>query len=115
MSKFVDVSKEIQEVAKQYKEIDPQIEAIFLDSFATFIGITKELSSGVYGDITDSKIKLSVFENLFDIDVSAEVLKITEAVLKERAENDSEDCDVANADADLLASIRSNFDEFLKD
>ena len=114
MSKFLDVSTKIQEVSNGYGEIDENLQGMFLDTFSTFIGIVKELQDGAYEDISSQQVKISVFEKLFDIDLRTTVLAIAEEGIKRNSEN-IDDANELNADADLLASIRENFDNYLKD
>ena len=114
MSKFLEVSKAVQEASEGYSEVDENMHEMFLDTFTTFINIIKELQDGAYEDISSEEVKLAVFENIFNIDIKTAVLEIAEDAMKNRDENIS-DKNELNADKDLLASIRKNFDDYLKD
>ena len=119
MSKFEEVTIAIQELSKGYDEIDPQTRDIFLDTLSTYVGIIQELHEGKYENISSNDVKMSIFENVFDVDLKVEFEKMVTLVVEARAdgsmESSQEDADIKNADVDLLANIRSNIDEYLKD
>lgn len=128
MNKFKDTTEEIIKISEGYE--DSGLRNMFLDTFVIFLEVaqnlsTGKLSTGAEGEsddgltyegvdsVTDTKIKLQVFEKMFNIDLEAEMAIAFEEFLNNGG--GSVDSDVANADTELLDSIRSNFDKYLKD
>lgn len=128
MNKFKDTTEEIIKISEGYE--DSGLRNMFLDTFVIFLEVaqnlsTGKLSTGAEGEsddgltyegvdsVTDTKIKLQVFEKMFNIDLEAEMASAFEEFLNNGG--GSVDSDVANADTELLDSIRSNFDKYLKD
>lgn len=128
MNKFKDTTEEIIKISEGYE--DSGLRNMFLDTFVIFLEVaqnlsTGKLSTGAEGEsddgltyegvdsVTDTKIKLQVFEKMFNIDLEAEMASVFEEFLNNGG--GSVDSDVANADTELLDSIRSNFDKYLKD
>lgn len=128
MNRFKDTTEEIIKISEGYE--DSGLRNMFLDTFVIFLEVaqnlsTGKLSTGAEGEsddgltyegvdsVTDTKIKLQVFEKMFNIDLEAEMAIAFEEFLNNGG--GSVDSDVANADTELLDSIRSNFDKYLKD
>ena len=63
MSKFMDISKEILEVSKQYGELNTEYQNIFEITFVTFMKIVKSLEENL--PVSEGTIRMKVYEDLF--------------------------------------------------
>ena len=63
MSKFLDISTEILNKAKEYEEVNPEIANIFEHTFVTFMKIVQSLEKNL--PVTEGSIKSKVFDDLF--------------------------------------------------
>jgi len=105
---FVEATEEIIEISKVYEAYG--VRELFLDILGVFLEVTRNLGAEAKG-ISRTEVKMKIFEKMFDINIEEEI----EKKVQEYIQNNTSDADTADVDAELLESIRSNFNEYLKD
>lgn len=110
---YRDIVQAIVEASKGFEEIEPQIHNMFLDSLNIFNKAVQTVY--VEGTSLDAKdYKLKIFEKMFSIDIESELSKMVEDIVINGFEK-PEDINNKNVDEDLLANIKKNIQNYLKD
>lgn len=108
------VVNDIIDAGRGLGDIDPQIFNMFIDSINTFNSAVKT----VYIDRSrlDTKdYKIKVIEKMFNIDIEKELSKMVEDIVTNGFDNSNDINNIKNVDEDLLANIKKNIQNYLKD
>jgi len=112
---FVRVTTNIAAAASEYNEIGPELAHRFDGMFRTFLSLTKRSAEK---DMTNNEVQIKVFEEMFEFSFEVEIEKRLKILLEspEFSQNvNKADEDINNADKELLANIKSNIKDYLKD
>ena len=111
---FVDITTEIIEVGKQYKEVDESVEYIFMNLIRSFMeGVRFASENGE--NLNDAMMKRELFEIITGHSIEDEY-----RVLLEGYSQNNHSCgsggnqeNINNVDEDVLKSIRENIKDYL--
>jgi len=113
---FVDITTEIIEVGKQYKEVDESVEYIFMNLIRSFMeGVRFASENGE--NLNDAMMKRELFEIITGHSIEDEYRVLLEGY------SPNEQCcgtndggkqeNINNVDEDVLKSIRENIKDYL--
>jgi len=109
--KFLDITLRINEISEEYNEIDPIVGYRFQGMFRTFISLMKRAEEK---DMTNLESQIKVFEEMFDFSFEEEVEKRVKEVLGDEYHRNVQE-DINKIDDEVLANIKKNISEYLKE